>query len=298
MPPAAPPRTHSESLHGASCALPLRPSAIVCRARCAWLSFAIVLVGCALPAARIERPERFVRSYDQLIVHSNFELPAEHRLLAELMALRGRLATDLALPVSAEPIHIYLFDNADRFADFLALRYPEFPQRRAFFVESDTQLSVYAYWGDRVAEDLRHEVVHGYLHAVVSGLPLWLDEGLAESYETPRGHWGLNPAHLRRLISERQSGAWQPNLRRLESFTSIDQMRQTDYAEAWAWVHWLQHGDAARTAALRDYLAQLRAAGAAPPISARLGGVTPGPEAQLVEHLKRLASQPPPLAVD
>ena len=52
--------------------------------------------------------------------------------------------------------------------------------RRAFFVETDTQLSVYAQWGDRVAEDLRHEVTHGYLHAVVPNVPLWIDEGLAE----------------------------------------------------------------------------------------------------------------------
>ena len=40
-------------------------------------------------------------------------------------------------------------------------------QPRAFFVESDTRLNIYAYWGDRVAEDLRHEVTHGYLHAMV-----------------------------------------------------------------------------------------------------------------------------------
>lgn len=260
------------------------------------LILTIALGGCALHSmARVDRPERFVRTYDQLVVHSDFELPAQHRLLGELMALRGRLATDLGLPVSDEPIHVYLFDSADRFADFLALRYPDFPQRRAFFVESDTQLVVYAHWGDRVAEDLRHEVVHGYLHAVVQDLPLWLDEGLAEAYETPRGHWGLNAAHLRRLLEEREQGVWQPNLRRLESFTSIDQMTQTDYAEAWAWAHWLQHGEPARTGALRDYLTQLRAHGAAPPLSTRFA-TTPSAEAQLLEHLKQMSSQPTPLA--
>jgi hypothetical protein len=71
------------------------------------------------------------------------------------------------------------------------VHHPNLPRRRAFFVETDTRLSVYAYWGDRVAEDLRHEVVHGYLHAVVPHLPLWLDEGLAEYFEVPRGLSGL-----------------------------------------------------------------------------------------------------------
>ncbi len=58
---------------------------------------------------------------------------------------------------------------------------PSFPARRAFFVETDTRLAVYAYWGDRIAEDLRHEVAHGYLHACVpadsalAGRGLWLN---------------------------------------------------------------------------------------------------------------------------
>ena len=64
--------------------------------------------------------------------------------------------------------------------------FPGTPSRRAFFVESPTHLSVYAQWGDRVQEDLRHEVVHGYLHAVLRDIPLCLDEGIAEYFEVPR----------------------------------------------------------------------------------------------------------------
>ena len=61
-------------------------------------------------------------------------------------------------------------------------------------METDTRLTVYAYWGDRVAEDLRHEVTHGYLHTMVPHVPLWLDEGLAQLADTSgrpvtsRGH--------------------------------------------------------------------------------------------------------------
>ena len=54
--------------------------------------------------------------------------------------------------------------------------FPDFPQRRAIFVETDAQLAVYAHWGPHVAEDLRHETAHGYLHSSTSHLPVWLDE--------------------------------------------------------------------------------------------------------------------------
>lgn len=263
------------------------------------LALAVALGGCALaPRFEVARPERFVRRYEQLVVHSDFELPEQHRLLAELTGLRRRLATDLALPSSDEPIHVYLFESPERFGDFLTLEYPAFPHRRALFVESDTELTVYAHWGDRVAEDLRHEVAHGYLHAVV-GLPLWLDEGLAEYYETPRGQWGLNPAHLRRLLDDHQAGAWQPDLRRLESLRSIRDMTQLDYAEAWAWTHWLLRTEPARAELFRAYLNRLRQEGPPPPpLSAKLAGATPTPEALLLAHLKQLAAQPTPLATD
>ncbi len=162
------------------------------RLRVACVCAAVVFCGCAtyiskspLPAL----PDGHDVVLDQLVVHSNFELPGQHRLLQELNAQRADVSNRLGLPISDEPIHVYLFADAGRFGEFMQLRFPTFPHRRAFFVETDTQLSVYAHWGDRVAEDLRHEVAHGYLHAVVQNLPLWLDEGLAEYFEVARHAW-------------------------------------------------------------------------------------------------------------
>ncbi len=97
--------------------------------------------------------------------------------------------------------------------------HPEFPDRRAFFVEGDTQLDIYAYWGDRVAEDLRHEVTHGYLHTMVPHLPLWVDEGLAEYFEVPRGQQGLNPPHRDMLLQAAREQRWRPDMQRLEQLT-------------------------------------------------------------------------------
>jgi hypothetical protein len=236
-------------------------------------------------------PSRNALVREQLVVHSDFNVPAHHRLIDELTAQRGDLGTKLGLPTSDEPIHVYLFDNGERFAAFLDEHYPDFPARRAFFVEGDTRLAVYAHWGDRVAEDLRHEVAHGYLHSVLPNLPLWLDEGLAEYFEVPRGAHGLNMPHLAELNRLLATGGWRPNLARLETLATINDMSQTDYAESWAWAHLLLETAPERLQAVRDMLQSLRSAGVAQPMSQRLRQQSSEPEALLISHLQELASR-------
>ncbi|MHB1033380.1 MAG: DUF1570 domain-containing protein [Pirellulales bacterium] len=235
-------------------------------------------------------PNRNAIVLNQLVVYSDFTLPRQHRLLEELTARRADLGEQLGLPNSAEPVYVYLFESADRFNAFMHSHYPDFPPRRAFFVETDTQLAVYAHWGDRVAEDLRHEMAHGYLHSVVPNVPLWLDEGLAEYFEVPRGQRGLNPSHIEEIPALLASGDWQPNLARLEQLTSASDMTQADYAESWAWVHFLLDTEPDRHELLRDFLRVLRKDGTAEPLSARLAATMPRPEESLVAHLTALAA--------
>jgi hypothetical protein len=253
----------------------------------------LLTLGCrAWPYAAPLLPQANVLVREQLVVHSDFALPQHHRLVDELAALRGDLSTRLALPVSDEPIHVYLFDTADRYQAFMRLRHPELPSRRAFFFESDTRLEVYAHWGDRVAEDLRHETAHGYLHAVAPNLPLWLDEGLAEYFEVPRGRGGLNPPHVAELYAALQAGAWRPDLFRLEQWSSGHEMTQRDYAESWAWVHFLLETEPARRDLLRGYLQSLRAQATAEPLSSQLRQGVPHPEQALIDHVAYLATRP------
>ena len=51
------------------------------------------------------------------------------------------------------------------------------------------------------ADDLRHEMTHAYLHAVVPNVPLWLDEGLAKYFELPRQQHGLNQPYVRQVAA-------------------------------------------------------------------------------------------------
>ena len=247
--------------------------------------------GCVpLATTRLTLPAGQTVVRDQLVIHSDFRLTASHRLLEELAARRIDLKNRLGVPVSEEPIHVYLFEDANRFEAFVRLYYPEFPPRRAYFLETDTRLQVYAHWGDRVAEDLRHEVTHGYLHSVVPNLPLWLDEGLAEYFEVPRGSRGLNRQHLAELVGRLQLGQWEPDLKRLEAFDRPFDMTQDDYAEAWAWAHFLLESSPDHGRVLHEYLLALRRHGSAEPISERLSRCLAEPEAALVEHVERTAA--------
>jgi hypothetical protein len=253
------------------------------------------IAGCATwhtqKLAGPELPTRFTVALDQLIIHSNFELPSQHRLLQELNAERVDISNELSLPVSDEKIQVYLFKEPEQFYEFIRQKYPSFPDRRAFFIETDTRLSVYAYWGDRVAVDLRHEVCHGYLHSMVQNLPLWLDEGLAKYFEVPRGTHGLNEPLLDELTKLAKQGRWRPDIRRLEAMRSPAEMTEIDYAEAWSWVHWLLETDPVHKSLLQEYLTDLRRTGNAAPLSLyvrRLGG---DPQRDVFDYIVRLESK-------
>lgn len=227
---------------------------------------------------------------DQLVVHSDFYVPKKHRLLDEMTARRDDISELLRLPVSDEPINIYLFKRGDDFREYMNREHPKFPDRRAFFIKNDTTLTVLAYWGDRVGEDLRHEVTHGYLHSVVPNLPLWLDEGIAEYFETPRGKHGFNSTHVYQLANAFRRGDWSPDLKRLENLTDPSTMTQMDYAESWLWVHFLIESKIYRQL-LQDQLARLRLDAESNPISIFVNAKLENANEQLVEHLKELSEE-------
>lgn len=257
------------------------------------ISVALLASGCvAIGPKTIQPPEKNQVVRDQLIVHCDFHLPVKHRLLEDLAAERNEMADKLKMTTSDEPINIYLFESGKKYESYMRHHHPEFPDRRAFFVKSDTSLKVYAHWGERVAEDLRHEVAHGYLHAVIPYLPLWLDEGLAEYFEVMRGRHGVNRDHIELLEKRRANGTWAPNLARLETLYYADEMTQLDYAESWLWVHMLLETTAARKELLQHQLARLRIAGEATPLSDKLASIEESPAAMVSFHLEQLVKLP------
>lgn len=258
------------------------------------LAFLLVLSGCATLRQPARLPVANSVSLEQLVIYGDFELPREHRILTQLDQMRGRISHQLGLAATEEPIHVYLFKTPKRYRSFLRTHFPGFPDRRAFFVQTDTRLSIYAHWGDRIAEDLRHEVAHGYIHAAAPNIPLWIDEGLAEYFEVDVAFRGLNQAHLEQLITAMRQQTWQPQLARLDRLDTIHSMEQIDYAEAWAWAHLLLETTPDRRQLLQDYLADLVHGRRGEGLASRVLRQEPDAERRLLMHLEQLAAVSPP----
>ncbi len=137
---------------------------------------------------------------------------------------------------------------------------------------------------DRLEEDLRHEATHALVRGCYGDLPLWLDEGLAEYFETRTDTLDFQDEHMAKLPEDLKMG-WTPDLPRLESLTDIHEMTPRDYRESWAWVHlMLDDGPQARSL-LGDYLNQGRKGLRTSPLSKILAAH--GTTAQtLVAHLQ------------
>lgn len=228
---------------------------------------------------------------------SDFELKRDLPLFRDLSNLRDQVYGELQLPPSDVAIQVFVFEDRDRYERYIRSKYPDLPKRRAFFVAQPhsvgggEDLLVYTYWGDRIGEDLRHELTHALLHSVLKDVPLWLDEGLAEYFETPAESQGINPQHLGHL----RPGAkepFKPDLDRLEKLGQVQQMSPAEYREAWAWVHLMLRGKAETKAVLIRYLQQLRVNPTPGPLRPLLAEALPAPEESLFKHVASLEAVP------
>ena len=243
-------------------------------------SLALVLLlpllplGCATLGDRGETlvPTRYKLSTGPFVVYSNTPIAADSPAIRCLHSLETDLATRLASRAGAEeePVEIYVLSDRNAYTHFLKFYYPELPPRRAFFLAQGERRVVYTYLSDRLEEDLRHEATHALLRGSYGDLPLWLDEGLAEYFETHPDTFDAQDEHLAKLPDDLKKG-WTPDLPRLESLTDIHQMTPRDYRESWAWVHLLLADSQVGKPLLIDYLNQGRARSAASaPLSAPL----------------------------
>lgn len=236
-------------------------------------------------------PGKYHFRVSQFVLYSDFQLQRDLPIFKELEVLRDRVHKELRLPSNNTIVHVYLFEDKDRYEKFMQASYPDLPKRRAFFVaqpwkkNGPDDLLVYTYWGDRIQQDLRHELTHALLHGVLKDVPLWLDEGLAEYYEVPATWKGTNYQHLDLLLHAPAA----PDLARLEDLDKVQQMKQSEYREAWAWVHLMLNGKPEGRQVLLDYLQVLRSNSSAGSLRERLQKVYADPSAALTTHLKQIS---------
>jgi hypothetical protein len=266
----------------------------------------IVLAGCTTLRLRpppVEKPDKdtapalptkYSQRVSTFLFQSDFELNPDLPVFKELESLRDQVHRELELPAANTVIYVYTFQDRERYERFMKARYPDLPERRAFFVSqprsvgAGDDLLVYTFWGERVVQDLRHELTHALLHSVLKDVPLWLDEGIAEYYEQPAEWQGVNYRHVQLL----RQGSYQPDIARLEHLSRVEQMKPAEYREAWAWVHWMLQGNETAREVLLGYLQQLRTNPNPGSLGARLAAELPAMHADLNKHLEKLDASP------
>lgn len=249
--------------------------------------------------APLAAPSQHALRVGPFIFLSDFELKADLPLFKELAALPDQICKELQLPGSGTVVQVYLFQDRERYEQFMRTKYPDLPKRRAFFVAqprstgNTDDLLVYTYWGERIQQDLRHELTHALLHSVLVDVPLWLDEGLAEYYELPADWKGINYQHLELL----RRASFSPDLDRLEQLSQVQQMTPAEYRESWAWVHMMIQSKPEAKAVLLAYLQQLRTNKNPGPLAPKLAVIFTSLDDTLTRHLARIdTSRPPPTA--
>lgn len=220
------------------------------------------------------------RAIGGFVVRAEFALERVAPMLEELPELQEQVRASLRLAPRHEPIHVYLFSSRQSLHRYMARHFPHFPRRPALFVKQRGPGMVFASYGPSLHRDLRHEVTHAVLHAHLPLVPLWLDEGVAEYFEVPLQADGPpDPRHASVPASVRTLRS----LQRLEQLHSLEQMGHSEYLQAWAWVHFLLHGDPAARDALTEYVRDLQRQQVPQPISVALAGI-PALEARLARH--------------
>jgi Protein of unknown function (DUF1570) len=221
-----------------------------------------ILLSCASCATISEHGQPLVPTRHQLrtgpfIIFSNLPMTGDRPAVRCLQALERDMKEhlDFRPRLDEDPVEIYVLDDRNAFTHFLRFYYPELPPRRAFFLAQGSQRVVYTYSSPRLEEDLRHEATHALLRGSFGDLPLWLDEGLAEYFETDLAQPGAEHERIDHFADD-LAGGWSPSLPRLESLSDIRQMTPRDYREAWAWVHFLLNGSASEKTILLTSLSE------------------------------------------
>lgn len=229
------------------------------------------------------------RKAGPFVVHANFSLEGIDPLLKEMGRLQYDVSRTFELPISREPIHLFLFSHKNSYQGYVGQYFPGVPFRRALFIKGRGPGMVFAYYNDEFAVDVRHESTHAVLHSTLSKVPLWLDEGIAEYFEvSPEDRAAKNP-HLSPTVWNLRLGSYR-KIESLESIRDLGKMGRDEYRHAWAWVHFLLHSSPESKRVLLDYLADLHEGRPTESLSRRLRVAMPDLDQRFLAHFRNWGS--------
>lgn len=229
-------------------------------------------------------------TFGPFVCRAEFPLAEIEPLLSQLPRIQAELAETLEIPVSREPIELFLFRGKATYDRHLARYLPKLTYRRALYVKDQGPGRVYAYRGDHFDVDLRHEVTHALLHGALPVVPLWLDEGLAVYFENPPDRRVFDSPQWETVRWAARLGG----IRRLESLEKkrrVEEMDRGDYRSAWAWVHFMLHGPPEARTELIRFFGDIQAGRPVGPLSERLRLHWRDPAEMLAAHVRGWSRQ-------
>ena len=207
-------------------------------------------------------PDRlaYCQRFGVVVCESDFPVSNIEAFETEILDLQTDLIDYLGVPRPNEKIGLCLFARRESYAAFLREVFPQAPTNRpALYIKDRGPGILFLQVDERLIVNLRHEMTHAILNASLRYVPIWLDEGLAKYFETPRGDRATENPFLD-PVADRASALLVPipSLARLEKMTKMEQIGPDQYRDAWAWTHFLIHYSPQTQRLLGRYLYSLR----------------------------------------
>ena len=207
----------------------------------------------------------------QFYIHSTTPISQFQSQLPKLSLLPSELASTLKISVSEEPIHIVVLEDHAAMEAYVKRILPNAPSRRALYIRHRGPGLVLTYYSSSWLTDARHECTHAILDASSVKVPQWLDEGLAEYFETADENQIMHVTHRVAVQTESRYGQV-ADLEQLERMPSSKTMTAKDYRDAWSVVAFLLNSSAQSREAMQTYLQDLQNERAAGFLGHRLKG--------------------------
>ncbi len=196
-----------------------------------------------------------------------------------------------------EKVHVVVFSTESEYLRYLAHYFPNIPVRRAFYIQDRGPGMLFAHWHPKWESDLRHEITHAILNQQNYKPPLWLDEGIAEYFEIPGQAQSSENPYLP-LAAELTSQRQLQTLENLSRKQTLEVFVERDYADSWAWVHFMLHRSPETRQLLKQHLIRQHPSALAlaahspigpPRLQAELSKLFPDLESEIADHFRSLA---------
>lgn len=207
--------------------------------------------------------------YSPFVLYSTLEVANMESLANRLEGYKKEVEDVLELTFSVDEIKIVVLRDRVEYDLYLDEHFPKLPKRRALFVQHRGPGLVLTYMHDDWIVDARHECAHAMIHSCRTKLPSWLDEGLAEYFETSQPDRLDHREHAQGVLAQIRYGQV-PAIEELEQWHVDGALESKQYRDAWSVVAFLLHHSPETRATFRQYLQDLQSGAAAGYLGRRL----------------------------